>query len=54
VSADYYPECPECGEPIDYCPGHESHVFTYRFDVSDWWCEQCDTVSDFCQQINPH
>lgn len=19
---EYYPECPICGEPIDYCPGH--------------------------------
>lgn len=29
------------------------HVHTYRADISDWWCVDCDTVTDYCQQLNP-
>lgn len=40
------------------CPGsghsHQpKHSHTYRSDLSDWWCVDCDTVTDHCQQINP-
>lgn len=40
--------CPDTGDEHD--PQHR-HV--YRADVSDWWCETCGTVTDFCQQTNP-
>ena len=28
--ADYYPPCPICGDPCDYCPGHP------RLDCGCW------------------
>lgn len=40
--------CPETGRA--HTPRH-SH--TYRSDLSSWWCQECDTATDFCQQINP-
>ena len=51
---DHHTECDECGDPIDYCIGHERHPLAYRSDISDWWCGRCQTVSDFCHQINPY
>lgn len=28
---------------------HErSHHHTYHADIADWWCEDCDTVTDYC------
>lgn len=50
---DHYPACDECGDPIDYCTGHPSHWHYFRADIKDMWCHECDTVTDFCQQINP-
>jgi hypothetical protein len=29
------------------------HAHAYRADIADWWCDDCETVTDFCQQINP-
>lgn len=28
------------------------HRHGYRPDISDWWCYDCDTVTDFCKQLN--
>ena len=28
------------------------HHHFYRFHVSDWWCRECDTVTDYCTQQN--
>jgi len=53
VSAEEWPECAECGDPIDYCPGHAKHSHGWRWDLSVTWCEECGTCSDFCSQINP-
>ena len=25
-----------------------AHHHYYRHDVSDWWCRECDTVTDYC------
>ena len=30
-----------------------THTHHYRDDIADWWCDECDTVTDYCQQINP-
>ena len=30
------------------------HRRRYRSDISDWWCDDCETVTDFCQELNPH
>lgn len=30
------------------------HRRRYRFDISDWWCDDCETITDWCQQLNPH
>lgn len=30
-----------------------THAHHYRPDVSDWWCSDCETVTDFCAQTNP-
>lgn len=29
------------------------HHHYFRPDIADMWCEECDTVTDYCQQINP-
>lgn len=31
---------------------HEHH-HTYRPDLSDWWCEDCQTVTDYCDEGSP-
>lgn len=36
------------GEPED------AHAHEYRRDLADWWCHTCQTVTDYCQQVNPH
>lgn len=28
-----------------------SHHHHYRSDISDWWCDDCDTVTDFCTEL---
>ena len=30
------------------------HRHEYRRDLADWWCHDCQTVTDWCQQTNPH
>ena len=30
-----------------------THRHEYRRDIADWWCHDCDTVSDSCTQTNP-
>lgn len=32
---------------------HPEHRHYFRPDLADMWCEQCETVTDYCQQINP-
>lgn len=32
---------------------HTAH-HTYRYDVSDWWCTRCDTVTDYCAGADAH
>lgn len=27
---------------------YAKHQHTYRADLSDWWCVECDTVTDYC------
>lgn len=34
-------------------PESPAHRHYFRADIADWWCEACDTVTDYCQQINP-
>ena len=46
-------DCETCGDPIDYCLGHPKHAHEYRDEIADWWCIECQTVTDFCQQLNP-
>lgn len=29
------------------------HAHAYRADISDWWCETCDTVTDYCEDASP-
>lgn len=29
------------------------HTHTYRDDIADWWCVECDTVTDYCNRLNP-
>lgn len=29
------------------------HKHYYDPTISDWWCRECDTVTDYCQQLNP-
>lgn len=29
------------------------HSRWYRRDIADWWCNDCQTVADYCQQTNP-
>lgn len=29
------------------------HAHSWRSDVSAMWCAECDTNTDFCQQITP-
>lgn len=28
------------------------HKHGYRWDLNDWWCFDCDTVTDFCSYLN--
>jgi hypothetical protein len=28
-----------------------THHHRYRSDISDWWCDDCDTVTDFCTEL---
>lgn len=30
-----------------------SHHHYFREDIADIWCDECDTVTDYCQQLNP-
>lgn len=27
---------------------HPGHAWTYRSDVSDWYCTTCQTLTDWC------
>lgn len=44
---------------MDTEPRHEdempelTHRHEFRYDIKDWWCYDCDTVTDFCQELNP-
>lgn len=38
---------------VDMLPS-PAHDHGYRSDISDWWCYTCRTVTDYCQQTNPH
>jgi hypothetical protein len=31
----------------------QRHVHNFRSDIGDWWCRDCGTVTDFCEQLNP-
>lgn len=43
--------------PASYCRDEygepEEHRHEHRRDLADWWCHDCQTVTDFCQQTNP-
>jgi hypothetical protein len=28
-----------------------AHHHRYRSDLADWWCDDCDTVTDFCTEL---
>ena len=28
------------------------HHHHYRPDISDWWCRECDTVTDYCTALD--
>jgi hypothetical protein len=52
--------CEACGEPQNRfvyrmwaAVLEPEHHHEYRHDVADWWCHDCETVTDFCQQTNP-
>lgn len=30
-----------------------THLHAYDREIADWWCHDCETVTDYCQQINP-
>lgn len=36
-----------------YENGERKHHHYFRPDIADMWCSECDTVTDYCQQINP-
>jgi hypothetical protein len=29
------------------------HEHIYRRDIADWWCVECNTAADRCQQLDP-
>lgn len=31
----------------------DPHWHYFRPDIKDIWCEECQTVTDYCQQLNP-
>ena len=31
----------------------EEHAHRFRVDIADMWCDDCGTVTDFCQVLNP-
>ena len=52
--------CEGCG--TDLLPGataygvdvlERQHRHEYRDEIADWWCEDCQTVTDYCHQIAP-
>jgi hypothetical protein len=49
--------CEACGEGQDRrmwaAVLEPQHRHEYRRDLADWWCHDCETVTDFCQQVNP-
>ena len=47
---DYEGGCADCGAIVAIV---QDHAHTYRADISDWYCTDCDTVTDYCQQLNP-
>lgn len=30
--------------------GERFHLWSHRDDVKDWWCWDCDTVTDYCME----
>ncbi|MGN6129277.1 MAG: hypothetical protein ACTHOK_02960 [Nocardioidaceae bacterium] len=52
--------CEACGERVDRFAYRmwaavleAEHWHEYRRDLADWWCRDCNTVTDFCAQTNP-
>lgn len=43
--------CRACDDEIRSPEPKHKHEF--RRDIADWWCVECDTVTDYCQQLNP-
>lgn len=29
-----------------------SHHHRYDYELADWWCDNCRTVTDFCKELN--
>jgi hypothetical protein len=44
-------ELPPPPDDMEQDPIH-SHRHSYRTDINDWWCYDCDTVTDFCVEYN--
>lgn len=30
------------------------HRHEYRADLADWWCHDCQSITDHCEQMNLH
>jgi len=48
VETDREPNWTPGGPDVVYMTLRHRHG--YRRDISDWWCETCDTVTDYCLQ----
>lgn len=46
----YDPERPDVCDLGDDYAALPPHRHGYRFDVGDWWCFDCATVTDYCER----
>lgn len=31
-----------------------AHHHYYLYEISDWWCDNCQTVTDYCKELNDY